>query len=308
VFLSGWARFDNGGKVVVDKDMAGQAAAQLYKDYRDHLTLIACVCADGSTMPHSWITIGKTCKATRALLEKGTPGAKAYATRKTKSNLTRTSHIQSGVEQKSKEQKRVCPSRGWLEWRRYDASGVGTLSRRTNPVLGWHRPFDRWSHFSLVPVLFFFIAARGWITSECFHDWIKQCFVPYIRAKNGNKRVLLLLDNHSSRFDIDTLEYCRLQGVEILLFPPNATHFMQPLDASCFGITKKAADTVVCTARSGGESITKTALINYLEKPLLHGFAPANVELGFYKTGIWPINRSKITDKMCMVLPRAQHR
>jgi hypothetical protein len=79
---SGWARFNDKGKAVVSKDMAGKTAPHLYKDFRDHITLVACVNAEGVPMPPSWITIGSTTKNFVESTRNATPGAYINATSK----------------------------------------------------------------------------------------------------------------------------------------------------------------------------------------------------------------------------------
>jgi hypothetical protein len=68
--------------------------------------------------------------------------------------------------------------------------------------------------------------AKGWITDHVFRQWIEKVFVKETKASLENP-VLLLLDNHRSRYNIDTMRYARANGVHMLTYPANATHFIQ---------------------------------------------------------------------------------
>jgi hypothetical protein len=52
--------------------------------------------------------------------------------------------------------------------------------------------------------------------------------------------VLLLMDNHVSHTDFPVIEYAKNNGIVLLTFPPNCSHFLQPLDVSVFGPFKRA--------------------------------------------------------------------
>ena len=68
-------------------------------------------------------------------------------------------------------------------------------------------------------------------------EWLERIFVPASKASSEN-RVLLLLDNHSTRFTFEAIQAADKHGVDILPFPPNASHLMQPLDIGLFGPLK----------------------------------------------------------------------
>jgi hypothetical protein len=50
---------------------------------------------------------------------------------------------------------------------------------------------------------------------------------------------LLLVDGHESHLNLEALEWAQQQGWEIMTFPSNCTHFMQPLDQVGYGTTCK---------------------------------------------------------------------
>lgn len=67
---------------------------------------------------------------------------------------------------------------------------------------------------------------KGWITNYIFREWLEKVFVVHTGASPNNRK-LLLVDNHQSRYVLDTMKYARDHGVDMLPYLPNATHFMQ---------------------------------------------------------------------------------
>jgi hypothetical protein len=55
-------------------------------------------------------------------------------------------------------------------------------------------------------------------------------------AKPSKERpVVLLLENHDWYLFIDTIDYCKQNGVTFLIFPPHCSHKHQPLEISVSG-------------------------------------------------------------------------
>lgn len=79
---------------------------------------------------------------------------------------------------------------------------------------------------------------KGWINEELFIVWLKH-FVKITCATPDNP-ILLLLDNHSSHCTLASFEYCRVNGIVMLSFPPHTSHKLQPLDLTVFGSLKKS--------------------------------------------------------------------
>jgi len=59
----------------------------------------------------------------------------------------------------------------------------------------------------------------GWMTSECFLQWIKH-FVSFSQSSSDNT-VLLLVDSHVS---YDCLKRASKNGITMVTFPPQTAH------------------------------------------------------------------------------------
>ena len=82
------------------------------------------------------------------------------------------------------------------------------------------------------------VSDSGWVTTELFYKWFEH-FVDHARP-SVEKRVLLIMDNHTSHISVKLLCEARKCGVDIITLPPHSSHVLQPLDISVFGPFKKS--------------------------------------------------------------------
>jgi hypothetical protein len=140
-------------------------------------------------------------------------------------------------------------------------------------------------------------AEKGWITNDSFYKWIKQVFIPYAASHAAPPaRHLLLVDNHRSRFDPDMLIYARDHCLDIMVFPPNATAFMQPLDVACFGPLKALSTAAVTRHLSTRARIDMGTALEVLTTPVRDALCLENIARGFLLTGLLPIDATRIPD------------
>ncbi|KAG5865800.1 hypothetical protein JTB14_008026 [Gonioctena quinquepunctata] len=77
----------------------------------------------------------------------------------------------------------------------------------------------------------------GWFDGPTFEDWFEKLLYHTLGLLMNKK---LIGDNLSSHVSIRVLEYCRQYDNEFVLFPPNATHLLKPLDIAFFAPMKKS--------------------------------------------------------------------
>ncbi|KAJ6243672.1 hypothetical protein M0813_22111 [Anaeramoeba flamelloides] len=84
----------------------------------------------------------------------------------------------------------------------------------------------------------FTYSKSGYINSKIFFMWIKFIFYKWVEERkkelNLECRSLLILDNHSSHIDEESLNFCTDNQIDYLHLPPNSTNLYQPLDVSIF--------------------------------------------------------------------------
>ncbi len=61
-----------------------------------------------------------------------------------------------------------------------------------------------------------------------------------VDSSSGVRRpVVLLVDQHPSRFSVEALKFAQERDIIIIAFPANATFILQPLDVSTFSFFKR---------------------------------------------------------------------
>lgn len=156
--------------------------------------------------------------------------------------------------------------------------------------------------------------ASGWIDASTFRDWFLTCFLPHANRLEGQK--VLIGDNLSSHLDSDVLETCQSHNISFVCLVPNSTHICQPLDVSFFRPMKAAWRK---TLEQWKHSNPKASAVpkdvfprllreNLIEMDKVQTPSDANEEFtsaikrnlisGFNATGIYPLNRAKVLNKI----------
>ena len=177
----------------------------------------------------------------------------------------------------------------------YCASGDGTL---IPPQLVYPEPkptaYDPLINATRGTVIEY--SPKGWMNTAIFSS-----FLDHFDKYAGEERpVVLLIESVSSHINMDLFTKAKSMGIELYRLVPNATHLMQPLDNGVFGLLKKEWQITVKrhTKESPGESIGKKNFASKLAETQMRFFAPYKIVSSFKKTGIFPINRSAISNDL----------
>ena len=143
-----------------------------------------------------------------------------------------------------------------------------------------------------IPGTLYGMSDKGWTDQELFLFWLKH----FLRYANPGRPLLLLLDGHSSHFELNSIELAKEEGVIIFCLPPHTTHRSQPLDSCVFGPLKKAWTEVCHTYQQDnpGAIISKYNFTPLFATAWLQSFSPNNLISGFRKCGIYPFNSEAI--------------
>lgn len=111
-------------------------------------------------------------------------------------------------------------------------------------------------------------------------------------------------DNLSSHLSIDLIRECKEKDIHFVFLPANSTHLTQPLDVAFFRPTKNNwRDILFSWIKKEGRSLAtvpKSTFPALLKKLLisLNSTAQENILSGFRKTGISPINKTKVIERL----------
>lgn len=137
------------------------------------------------------------------------------------------------------------------------------------------------------------------ILQRTFHQWLQQVLIPYRMSLNKqDKKVLLILDGHSTHTVETNLEFCNANGIVPCLLPAHTSHVIQPLDIGIFNsykaayrqsATNNALDDIRCDWAS---EATKNRL-DMLGRSLIantRAVTSANIRRAFFHSGIYPLS------------------
>lgn len=136
------------------------------------------------------------------------------------------------------------------------------------------------------------VSESAWMTEELFYMWLAM----FDRSLPPARPVLLILDNHASRFSLRNVEFCLEHHILLLLLPSNATHLMQVGDVAVHAPFKKEL------RKQAGEysyqhphtPITRYHYARIVKPAFTHSFTPANILAGYKATGIHPFLPSAV--------------
>jgi hypothetical protein len=144
------------------------------------------------------------------------------------------------------------------------------------------------------------VQKSGWMDQDIFLKFLKR-FEESIREKRGKRKneegedelepVLILADQHSSRFTLESASFAEEHGIDIILSPASSSHLLQPLDVSGFGPLKTFFGEAKMSHVHGKhkQGLAVEDVVPLTQKALSKVTAEV-FKKGFQKVGIWPTN------------------
>ncbi|CAI6357713.1 unnamed protein product [Macrosiphum euphorbiae] len=155
----------------------------------------------------------------------------------------------------------------------------------------------------------------GWFDQSIFEDWFQTIIIPHFRRLEGTK--VVIGDNLASHISVNIVKLCKQQNIKFVFLPANSTHLTQPLDVSCFRPMKIAWRKVLKEHKLKKRGrLTKDIFPKILKSTIerLNISQKDNIKSGFEATGIYPLDRQKVLNKLpdnespaSIVVPQAMH-
>lgn len=136
----------------------------------------------------------------------------------------------------------------------------------------------------------------GWMTTELFLQVLMH-FKNQVQTSK-DLPILLLRDNHMNHTSLDAIIYAKDNGIILLSFPPHCSRRMQPLDIAVYGPFKSAMKVAFNNFIStyAGKAITIYDIPTLSKIAFKFSFTNRNINVGFQKSGIWPLNEIAFND------------
>ena len=141
-----------------------------------------------------------------------------------------------------------------------------------------------------VPGTIYGLSSNGWMDSELFDLWFRHHFLAYAPP---TRPVLLLLDGHSSHYNLITIEKAAKEDVIMFCLPPHSSHINQPLDKGVFGPLKRywRQECHNFLVQNPGRVVTRHEFSQLFSKAWCNAMSMTNIMGGFKTTGIFPLSR-----------------
>lgn len=159
----------------------------------------------------------------------------------------------------------------------------------------WVREIDPEEH-----KIHFATSPNRWTSNDLGLAWLKQVFDRYTKKKARRKYRLLILDGHGSHVTKAFIDYCDKHRILLLIFPPHATHTLQPLDVVCFkSLAQNYSNELLNRhhTRLNWNPVDKSDFISLFWPSWKKTFTKPLVKRAFETTGICPPNPDVILDR-----------
>jgi len=112
--------------------------------------------------------------------------------------------------------------------------------------------------------------------------------------------VILFLDGRSSQLSLDLSEFCADKQIHLYCLPPNATHILQPCDASIFKLLKSHWKKVVHKYKQCGSKTINKFNFATIFKEAFDKITIEVIQNGFRACGFYPFDENAVDYDKCI--------
>ena len=212
-----------------------------------------------------------------------------------------STRVVTGSEKRGRPKVVQAGNRDWVTV----VEGIGATGRRLPPMVIFKGKLQQagWYNEQVAKLLpqgsMVGASDNGWTNNELGLKWLKEIFDKHTRPVTSGRYRLLILDSHASHTSAEFDKYCSDNGIIALYLPAHSSHFLQPLDVSCFSPLKSLYKAQVQSLSENG--------VNHIQKEtfLLHyaqirdkALREDNIRSGFEAVGLVPYNPDRVLSKI----------
>lgn len=130
---------------------------------------------------------------------------------------------------------------------------------------------------------------NGWQNMNSFEQYIKHLVEQLDHIK---RPIIITFDNHPSHLNVALFKWCKARGVELVTFPPNTTHILQPADVGVFGPAKSGWKVAInkWKRENQGQSLNEVSFMKVLADMNKVVMKTDTIKNSFKATGLYPLN------------------
>ena len=112
----------------------------------------------------------------------------------------------------------------------------------------------------------------------------------------GDRKVLLTLDGYRSHMNVHALLHFEKHSVRCYAIPAHRSGKTQPADVRLFGSFKRQLNSIICLAADpyNSELFTVLDFARMITSAYYSSFARSNIESSFRRSGVWPVQPSRL--------------
>jgi hypothetical protein len=148
--------------------------------------------------------------------------------------------------------------------------------------------------------VFFSNSKSGWTNNDIGLAWLEQVFERFTKEKARRDYRLLILDGHGSHLTSDFIDFCDCNRILLAIFPPHATHSLQPLDVVLFAPLSKYYSQELDRYLHRSQGLTRVTKRDFFEVfwPAWGAtMKPDLIMKSFQATGVWPMDAEVILQR-----------
>lgn len=178
----------------------------------------------------------------------------------------------------------------------FTISGAGEVS---SPFIVYKAKYvyDTWTENGH-PNAIYRSSPSGWFDMELFEQWFHLICLPYFHKLEGPKA--LIGDNLPSHISREVIASCEKNDIKFILLLPNSTHLTQPNDVAVFAPLKKSYRQCLMAWKKRNRGVLPKSVFPNILKQAIEGVnnISSNIKAGFRATGIIPLNRQQILQRL----------
>lgn len=159
----------------------------------------------------------------------------------------------------------------------------------------WLQDFEITKHRA-----YFSVSDKGWTNNDLGFTWLVDVFDKETKSQASRGWRLLILDGHGSHVNMRFIEYCDRNRILLAIFPPHATHTLQPLDVGLFSPLAQAYSKQLSNFMDecqGISRLTKRDFFRLFWTSWRIAFISDNIISSFQNTGLSPFNPGLILQR-----------
>jgi len=143
------------------------------------------------------------------------------------------------------------------------------------------------------------LLSESGFTSDTLTYRFLQHFIQHTHSGPDTPYKILLMDNHGSHLTPQFVLLARANNIVPFTFPAHLTHCMQPLDVGVFQSYKHWHNKAIqCAIETLDFDYTISSFLRDLSAIRHKTFKKTTIQHAFSSSGMWPINRRKVAEKM----------